>query len=190
MRPLADVFQQLTDFRQRSGRRHELGTALTIIFLAMLSNENGLREIAAWVQEQHEALIAQFQLRPGVPSYGTIGRVLAGVNVEELEQQLKAWAKELLEDLGLEAWSGIAIDGKKVKHSGQAGQAALHLLSAFSHELSLVLAQQAVNNKPNEIPRRARWWPTWSWRARWSPWMPSIRSVRPLKPSLTARVPS
>jgi predicted transposase YbfD/YdcC len=152
MRPLADVFQQLTDFRQRRGRRYELGTALTIIFLAILSNENGLREIAAWVDEQRQALIAQFQLRHGVPSYGTIWRVLAGVNVEELEQRLKAWAEELMKGLEVDTWSGIAIDGKKVKHSGQAGQAALHLLSAFSHELSVVLAQQAVKNKTNEIP--------------------------------------
>ncbi len=47
MRPLAEVFQELTDFRDRRGRRYELGTTLTIIFLAILSNENGIREIAA-----------------------------------------------------------------------------------------------------------------------------------------------
>src|SRR5215510_756102 len=115
MRPLAEVFQQLTDFRERRGRRYELGTALTIIVLAILSNENGVREIAAWVNEQRQALIAQFQLRHGVPSYGTIWRALAGVNVAELEQQLKAWAEDLMKGLGVEAWSGIAIDGKKVK---------------------------------------------------------------------------
>ena len=146
MSPLAEVFQQLSDFRQRSGRRHELGTTLTIIFLAILSSENGLREMAACINAQREALMVQFQLRHGAPSYGTIRRVLAGVNVEELEQQLKAWAVELLEGLGVAAWSGIAVDGKKVRHSGQAGQAAVHLLSAFSHELSLVLAQQAVKH--------------------------------------------
>ncbi len=68
MRPLAEVFQQLTDFRQRSGRRHALGTTLTIIFLAILSNENGVREMAAWISEQREALMGQFQLRHGTPS--------------------------------------------------------------------------------------------------------------------------
>src|SRR5579862_9547423 len=124
MKPLAEVFQKLTDFRQHSGRRHELGTTLTIIFLAILSNENGLRDIAAWVREQHQALFEQFKLRHGVPSYGTIWRVLAGLNVDELEQQLTAWAKDILNAFAVEAWSGIAIDGKKVKHSGEGGQAA------------------------------------------------------------------
>lgn len=37
IRPLAEVFAELNDPRQRQGKWHDLGTTLTMIFLAILS---------------------------------------------------------------------------------------------------------------------------------------------------------
>ena len=37
IRPLAEVFAELSDPRQRQGKWHEMGATLTMIFLAMLS---------------------------------------------------------------------------------------------------------------------------------------------------------
>ena len=51
-----------------------------------------------------------------------------------------------------ETWPGIGIDGKAVRGSAEADQPALHLLSAFSHALGVVLGQRAVGSKTNEIP--------------------------------------
>jgi hypothetical protein len=155
--PLAEVFEELSDGRHNQGKWHPMGLTLTVVFLAILSGEQGIRGIASWVQEQRWRLGRAFKRKNyRLPSYGTIRRVLATVDVEELEQQLGAWAQEAVPTLTGEAWSGIAIDGITVRGSAAGEQPALHLLSAFSHQLSVVLGQRAVDGKTNEIPELPR----------------------------------
>ena len=153
IRPLAEVFGEMSDPRDSSGQWHSLGTTLTVIFLAILSGENGLRGMAAWIGEQRWRLGPKLKLRNcRMPSYGTIRRVLGQIDVLELEQRLNDWAQTTLASMGGEAWEGIAIDGKTVKGSLHGEQAALHLLSAFSQQFGAVLSQRAVGAKTNEIP--------------------------------------
>lgn len=157
IRPLAEVFESLSDLRHSQGKWHPMGLTLTVVFLAMVSGEQGIRGIAQWVQEQRWRLGPVFHRKNcRLPSYGTIRRVLAAVDVEELEQRLGAWAQEALPALTGAAWSGIAIDGKTLRGSVTPEQSAVHLLSAFSHELSVVLGQRAVEGKTNEIPELPR----------------------------------
>jgi hypothetical protein len=153
IRPLAEVFAELNDPRQRQGKWHDLGPTMTMIFLAILSGEQGSRGVSGWIQEQRWRLGRQFKLKNSrVPSYGTIRRVLAAVEVSELERCLSQWANEIGQAWERETWSGIAIDGKTLRGSGDDDHPALHLLSAFSHELGVVLTQRAVGSKTNEIP--------------------------------------
>ncbi len=53
---------------------------------------------------------------------------------------------------GFVDWPGLAIDGKTVRGSRDGETAASHLLSAFRHEVSWVVSQQAVDGKTTEIP--------------------------------------
>jgi hypothetical protein len=48
--------------------------------------------------------------------------------------------------------AGLSVDGKTLRGSRDGEQAAIHLLSAFRQELEVVVAQQAVDGKTNEIP--------------------------------------
>jgi hypothetical protein len=157
IRPLADVFAELNDPRQRQGKWHDMGATLTMIFLAILSGEQGIRGVAGWIAEQRWRLGRQFKLRNSrVPSDGTIRRVLAAVEVSELERCLGKWADEIEQAWSGEDWPGIAIDGKTLRGSGDDEHPALHLLSAFSHELGVVLTQRAVGSQSNEIPEARR----------------------------------
>jgi len=152
IQPLAEVFDELTDPRERKGKWHQLGPTLTMIFLAVLSGERGIRGVASWLDEQRWRLGRQFKLKNcRVPSYGTIRRVLACVDVVELEEGLSRWAVSAVSAYGLQNWPGIAIDGKTLRGSGDDEHPALHVLSAFSHALGVVLAQCAVDGKTNEI---------------------------------------
>ncbi len=153
IRPLAEVFAEMSDRRDSRGRWHSLGTTLTLVFLAILSGENGIRGMAAWIEEQRWRLGPTLKLRNcRMPSYGTIRRVLSQIDVLELERRLNDWAQTTVQSMGGEDWSGIAIDGKTVKGSQHGERAALHLLSAFSQQFGVVLAQRAVGDKTNEIP--------------------------------------
>ncbi len=156
-RPLAEVFGELSDPRQAKGKWHDLGATMTMIFLAILSGEQGIRGVAAWIQEQRWRLGRQFKLKNSrVPSYGTVRRTLALVDVSDLERCLGRWADEIEQVGGGEDWPGISLDGKTLRGSGDADHPALHLLSAFSHELGIVLSQRAVGSKTNEIPEVRR----------------------------------
>ena len=157
IRPLAEIFAELNDPRQAQGKWHDLGTTLTIIFLAILSGEQGIRGIAAWIQEQRWRLGRQFKLKNSrVPSYGTVRRTLALVDERDLERCLGQWADEIGQAWEGEDWPGLSLDGKTLRGSGDEDHPALHLLSAFSHELGVVLSQRTVGSKTNEIPEVRR----------------------------------
>ena len=46
---------------------------------------------------------------------------------------------------------GIAVDGKTARGSGSGGETAIHMVSAFATELGVVLGQEKVAAKSNEI---------------------------------------
>jgi hypothetical protein len=150
---LAEVFAGLSDWRKPKGKRYEIGLVLTVTFLALLSGENSLRGIAAWVKEQREPLRRALRLkRSRMPGYETIRTVLRDVDIGELEKRLHDWAAQVAVAYRLENWPGLALDGKTLRGSRGEEQAAVHLLSAFLHDLELVMGQQAVAGKTNEIP--------------------------------------
>jgi hypothetical protein len=143
LEPLAEVFGTLTDTRNRLGKRYDLKSVLTVIFLGLLSGENSERGIADWTYEQRWNLSRELGLKAGrVPRLGTIQRVLRTIDAEELEQALSVWGQPLLTPEERDGWEG----------SGSEERASLQLLSAFSHRLEAVLGQRAVANKTNEIP--------------------------------------
>ncbi len=150
---LAEVFAGMSDWRKSPGKRYTIGTVLTVAFLALLSGENSLREIVGWVQDQRWALSRALGLKGyRVPGYETIRTVLRDLDITELEARLQVWAVQVAAAYQVESWPGLALDGKTLRGSQDGEQAAVHLLSAFLHTLELVLGQQAVASKTNEIP--------------------------------------
>jgi hypothetical protein len=150
---LVSVFEQVADWRAAQGKRYTLGTVLTVTFLAILSGENSLQGIASWVQEQRWMLGKALHLKGHrVPSYETIRTVLRDLDIVAFEGQLQSWANQVTAAYPVENWPGLAVDGKTLRGSRDGDTAAIHLLSAFRQELELVVSQQAVNGKTNEIP--------------------------------------
>jgi hypothetical protein len=150
---LVSVFERVQDWRARQGKRYRLGTVLTVTFLAILSGENSLQGIASWVQEQRWALGKALQLKGyRVPSYETIRTVLRDLDIVAFESELQTWANQVAAVYQDKQWPGLAVDGKTLRGSREGDTAAIHLLSAFRQELELVVSQQAVNGKTNEIP--------------------------------------
>jgi predicted transposase YbfD/YdcC len=84
-----------------------------------------------------------------VPSHDTLGAVIAALDPEPFKACFAAWVEGLREtepDL-------IAIDGKTSRrsHARSKGRDPLHLVSAWATRQRLVLGQEAVGGKPNEI---------------------------------------
>jgi hypothetical protein len=86
--------------------------------------------------------------RPTPPSEPTFRRVLQRLDAAALDAALGRWLAQQTRLAG----QGIALDGKTVRGARDGAQPAPHLLSAVLHRDGLVLAQQAVGEKTNEIP--------------------------------------
>jgi predicted transposase YbfD/YdcC len=86
----------------------------------------------------------------GIPSHDTFSRVLALIDPQSLQECFLKWVQQLTEQLEINL---INIDGKTARGSYDREQhlKALHTVSAWSSEHHLVLAQQRVERKSNEI---------------------------------------
>lgn len=89
-------------------------------------------------------------LRHGIPSHDTFGRVFSILNPDELEHSFQAWVKQIAVNLGC---SVVAIDGKSMNGSYDRANSlkALQMVSAWSSRYGLVLGPCAVETKSNEI---------------------------------------
>src|SRR5271166_4760745 len=85
----------------------------------------------------------------GIPTAQTLRKVFRLLDTQALQRGFAAWAASLR----VQAREVIAVDGKTLRGSKASpdGRGALHLVSAYATEAGLVLAQQAVDEKSNEI---------------------------------------
>jgi len=76
--------------------------------------------------------------------------VFAAIDPTEFDASFQGWVDTLTERLGIKV---IHIDGKTAKGSydRESGLKALHTVSAWSREHQMVLGQQRVDSKSNEI---------------------------------------
>jgi len=83
-------------------------------------------------------------------SHDTFARVFAALEPKEFKDSFLSWVSSITERLGIEL---IHIDGKtaKVPLDREGKLKALHSVSALRSEHQLVLAQQKVDGKSNEI---------------------------------------
>ncbi|NEO02346.1 MAG: ISAs1 family transposase [Moorea sp. SIO3I7] len=143
-------FQDLEDPRVGSRKAHSLVAIITIAILAILSGAEGFVGIETYGKAKQEWLETFVEIPNGIPSHDTFGRVLSQLEPEELNHSFLDWIGSITEKLNLEL---IHVDGKTAKGSydRESKLKALHSVSAWSSEHGLVLAQQKVQSKSNEI---------------------------------------
>src|SRR6266705_562478 len=154
VRPLAEFLAEVPDPRQKQGQRHPLLPLLLQACLAMLCRCDSQLAIAEWGRDQGAELAARLGFtRQRTPCVATFHRVFRRLEVARFEQAVARWVEQVSRALDLgTSLSGLAIDGKTLRGSGTPEVPAVQLLSAFSHQLQVVLAQRAVEGKTNEIP--------------------------------------
>lgn len=155
VRPFSSIFWDVPEFRRAQGKRHSLPSVLTLVTLALINQQNSLRQIAAWVKGLSLETRKELRLRRNqVPSYSTIQRVLSHLDVEALTQALYEWVEEVVTTYFPSAtWQGLSIDGKTLRGSREAGEdlPALQVLNAIVHELGAFIQSQAVPAGTNEL---------------------------------------
>lgn len=151
---LAAVLARVPDPRARRGRRYGWGVLLALIVAALASGQTTPSAIGQWVREHAEQVLLLCGGR--VPSEATVRRVLARTDAVQLEAHLAQFAQQVSQPataaVGPAArWDVRALDGKAVRGVGAHG-VRVHLVSEVSQLDGLVLQQQAVEQRSNEIP--------------------------------------
>jgi len=146
---LMDLLQTIVDPRKPLGVRHPVATIVAIAVCAALSGARSFCAIAEWAHAlSPEALEKLGAKRNNPPSEPTIRRVLQRIEAQHLDAQISHW---LLQNLPL-AGRALAVEGKTLRGSHDAGKRPLHLLSAILYQEALVIGQISVEEKTNELP--------------------------------------
>lgn len=147
---IRDCFAQVEDPRIDRCKRHQLLDIIAIALCGIICGADSWTEVAEFGRAKEAWLRRFLELPNGIPSHDTFGRVFAALDPQQFERGFARWVEALAErTLG----RVLALDGKTLRrsHDRTAGQAALHLVSAWASANRLVLAQVAVDSKSNEI---------------------------------------
>jgi predicted transposase YbfD/YdcC len=160
-RDLLGYLAQITDPRQRRGRRHALGAVLAVAVAAVLAGAKSLAAIGEWAADAPGPVLAALGVRRDPlrrvwrpPAEATVRRVLARVDPDALDQVIGRWLADQQPHPPRPAWRrAVAVDGKTLRGSGHHPSPQVHLLAAVDHTTGAVLAQADVDATTNEITR-------------------------------------
>lgn len=143
-----DCLGEIDDPRKPSnGTLHDFQEILVIAIAAMLSDCDTVEDIAYWAYMKQAWLRRFLTLKNGIASADTFLRIFRILDPKQFEAVFRRWVADVVGALS----GTIAIDGKTVRGSGNGGESAIHMVSAFATELGVVLGQEKVAGKSNEI---------------------------------------
>lgn len=145
---LLEVLGSLTDPRSPHGKRHPLGAILGLAVCAMLSGARSLYAISQWGRDQGlEVSQALGFTRERTPCVSTLHQVFSRLDRASFELTLGKW----LAEQGLQDGEALAIDGKTLRGIHGEQLPGVHLLAAYAHQSGIVVGQQAMGEKKNEL---------------------------------------
>lgn len=149
LKALLDHFSEIEDPREPWRVAHPLPEVLLLVVCGTMADCDDYDAISAW-GEAHLAFLRRYlPYHHGVPGGRWLTLLMNRLNPTLFAAAFTAWVRA--------AWPErpelIALDGKTSRrsHDRGAGQAPLHLVSAFATASRLVLGQEAVDAKSSEI---------------------------------------
>lgn len=142
-----DHFSALEDPRQAWKVVYPLPEVLLVVLCATLGGAEDFVEVARWGQRKLDFLRRLLPYERGIASHDTLNDVMNALPAPLFAACFTAWVESLRET----APDIVAIDGKTSRRSRAKGSEPLHLVSAWASRQRLVLGQEAVAEKSNEI---------------------------------------
>lgn len=151
---LIDQFSALEDPRQTAKVLYPLPEIILLLLCATLAGADDFVEMTLWGGRNLDFLRGLRPYARGIPSHDTLGEVIRAVDPALFKACFASWVEGMRQsepdDLAPDV---IAIDGKTSRrtHARKKGREPLHLVSAWASRQRLVLGQEAVAGKSNEI---------------------------------------
>lgn len=146
---MADYFSDLQDPRS-DNRSHLLLDIIVIAICAAICDADTWTDVELFGQAKEQWFRTFLELPHGIPSHDTFSRVFAKIDTEQFQESFRDWIAAVEERTGGEI---VALDGKQLRrsHDKAKGKKAIYMVSAWASENSLVLGQQKVDDRSNEI---------------------------------------
>lgn len=147
---LAEHFSSLEDPRAEHLIDHKLLEIILIAICAIICGAETWTDVELFGTERLEWLRQFMDLENGIPSHDTFGRVFARLDPEQFQTCFISWVRAVFQ---VTQGQVVAVDGKSLRRSYDRtnGREAIHVVSAWAMESHLVLGQQTVQAKSNEI---------------------------------------
>lgn len=144
---------EIKDHRRAQGKRYQQGHILLFAILAILSGATSYRKVQQFIIRHYDTLDELFDLRwKRRPAYTTIRDIIQGTSAAELEACFRRYSAQLVEP----APTGrvVGCDGKVLRGSFDHfhDQAAIQIFSVFAAQEHIILADETIDVKTNEIP--------------------------------------
>ena len=149
LRRLLDHFSGIEDARPPHRVAYPLGEVLLLCVCATIADCDDYEAIADWGEENLDFLRRFLPYHHGVPTGRWLTILMNRLNPALFSACFTAWVRETWPDRP----DFVAIDGKTSRrsHDRAADMPPLHLVSAFATTRRLVLGQEAVRDKSNEL---------------------------------------
>jgi predicted transposase YbfD/YdcC len=146
---LIDHFSALQDPRQAWKVVYPLPEILLLILAATLAGADDFVEIEEWGNESLAFLRTFLAYDHGIPSHDALNDLVNALDPDLFKACFTSWVATL-QDADPDV---VAIDGKTSRrtHARSKGREPLHLVSAWAARQRLVLGQEAIDEKSNEI---------------------------------------
>jgi predicted transposase YbfD/YdcC len=146
-RSLIEHFSGLEDPRQAWKVEYPLAEIMLLVLCATLAGADGFVDIRLWGKTKLDFLRRLLPFRKGIPSHDTLNDVMNALDPALFSECFAAWVEALREDEP----DIVALDGKTSRRARRGEAHPLHVVSAWASRQRLVLGQQAVAAKSNEI---------------------------------------
>jgi predicted transposase YbfD/YdcC len=152
-RPLADYFAELRDPRVQLKCAHNFMDIILIVVCATIGGADDFVSAAAFAEAKEDWFRDRLGLTlgNGIPSHDTLNRVFAIIHPTQFQKCFLGWVESMSDRLKLKQ---IPIDGKAIRGSKRktsAGARTVQIVSAWSSENGVTLAQVRTDEKSNEI---------------------------------------
>lgn len=142
-------FRGYKDHRMERKQVHKMETIIAITLAAIISGAESWYDIAEFGKMKKEWLSRFLDLSGGIPSHDTFNRFFAMADSASLESCFREWVSSIAGTLNDRV---INIDGKCLRGSREGEESSfIHMVSAWCNSSNLVLGQQKVYEKSNEI---------------------------------------
>lgn len=146
---ITSYFSLIPDPRNASKTTYQLEHIFFIMLSAVLAGANSIHQIAIFSQAKARWIKNLIGIQT-TPTYGVFWWILVRLKPEFLRQLLGGWLETLSDGLRDQI---LAIDGKCLRgtQNGNTLNPTLHLVSLFAVNAGLIIAQEPVEEKSNEI---------------------------------------